>query len=411
MTTPATRNDDSPDGAEHVDLGDGRSIHGVVDDGFGPVMDTFIENFRDRHDMGSGCTVYREGRLVVDLWGGIADSRTMRPWEHDTAAVIFSCSKGILATCVYLLVQEGRLDLEAPVASYWPEFAANGKDAITVRQAVSHRAGLPALDTDLTRDQVIAWDPVIREIEAQHPRYPPGAGHVYHALTHGWLAGELIRRISGMTPGVFFRSRIGDRLNLQTWIGLPATFRPLVAWMEPPLPDEDSDAARENAQVLNDDPDLMRSLTMGAAFAFPDDNGVVTFNGPDIQAAEIPAANGISNAPSLARLYAACVSPIEGPPLLTPESIRDALRVQSSGIQLTGAPDDGARWGTGFQISSPPTQPMLGPASFGHAGAGGQLGFADVAHTVGFAYLSNQMGGYGDARARELTVSLRRSLA
>ncbi len=410
MTAPAKRSEDHPDSAGHVDLGDGRVLHGLVDDGYGRVMDTFVENFRERHDLGAGCTVYVDGRPVVDAWGGIADARTKRPWQHDTAAVIFSCSKGILAVCAYLLVQDGRLDLEAPVASYWPAFAQNGKEAITVRQALSHRAGLPVIDADLTKDQVIAWEPVIREIEAQRPRYPPDAGHAYHALTHGWLAGELIRRITGMTPGVFFRARIGDRLGLQTWIGLPDAARRLVAWMEPPLPDEDSDAARENAQLFLDDPVVGRSLTMGTAFAFPDDDGFVTFNDPDIQAAEIPAANGISSAPSLARLYAACVSPIDGPPLLTPASIRDALAVRSQGAQLTGAPDDGATWGTGFQISSPPAQPMLGRFSFGHAGAGGQLGFADAGAKVGFAYLSDQMGGYGDVRARELTVALRRSL-
>lgn len=145
---------------------------------------------------------------------------------------------------------------------------------------------------------------------------------------------------------------------------------------------------------------------MGGAVAFPEEDGVVTFNAPEIQAAEVPGANGISSSPSLALLYAACVSDADGPRLLTEESITDALRVMSSGAQLTGLPDDGARWGTGFQLSSPPSQPMLGSKSFGHAGAGGQLAFADSAHGVGFSYLSNQMGGYGDARARELTRSL-----
>jgi CubicO group peptidase (beta-lactamase class C family) len=135
------------------------------------------------------------------------------------------------------------------------------------------------------------------------------------------------------------------------------------------------------------------------------------FNDPAIQAAEIPGANGISTAASLARLYAACVSSIDGPPLLAAASIEDALVVQSGGPQLTGAPDDGSRWGTGFQLSSPPSQPMLGATSFGHAGAGGQLAFADAMAEVGFAYLTNQMGGYGgDERARRLTVALRRSL-
>src|SRR5206468_751728 len=150
-----------------------------------------------------------------------------------------------------------------------------------------------------------------------------------------------------------------------------------------------------------------RSASMGGAFGFPVEDGVVSFNAADIQAAEIPAANGISTAESLARLYAACVSNVDRAPLLSAMSLEDLLGVQSAGPQLSGMPDDGARWGTGFQLSSPPSQPMIALRSFGHAGAGGQLAFADADYGVGFAYLSNQMGGYGDARARELTRALR----
>ncbi|MDH3306758.1 MAG: beta-lactamase family protein [Acidimicrobiia bacterium] len=395
---------------ERFALWQGRSIEGYVEDGYGPVVETFIENFQSRGDTGAGCAIYVDGKLVVDVWGGVADSRTGRPWDHDTSAVIFSCSKGILAICVYLLAQEGRIDMDAPVADYWPGFAQHGKEGITVRQAMSHRAGLPCLEADLTLEQVLGWEAVVAEIEKQSPLYPHGAGHVYHAMTFGWVVGELIRRITGMMPGRFFRTAVGDALGLRTWIGLPAAEQASVAWMDPPLPDEDSDLARETARLVANDPMIERSLTMGGAFAFPARDGLVTFNAPEIQAAEIPGANGISSAPSLARLYAGCVSTLSSPPLLTPESIEDALRVQSRGTQLNGVPDDGARWGTGFQISSPPTQPMLGAASFGHAGAGGQLAFADAEHRVGFAYLSNQMGGYGDARARELTSALARCL-
>jgi CubicO group peptidase (beta-lactamase class C family) len=401
---------EADDTAADVELNDGRRIHGFVTDGYGQVVDTFIANFVERNEVGAACTAFVSGRNVVDLWGGLADARTGRPWERDTAAVIFSCSKGILAICAYLLVQAGRLELDRPIADYWPEFADNGKAAITVREAMAHRAGLPALDLDLTLEEVLDWDPVIRALEAQRPIHPPLAGHIYHALTYGWLVGEVIRRITGLMPGQFFRQALGDGLGLRTWIGLPEAASTSVAWMEPPLPDEDSEAARESARLARENPVVARSVSMGGAFAFPDDDGFVTFNSPAIQAAEIPGANGISTARSLARLYAGCVSEVDGPPLLSEASIDDALRVNAAGQQLTGAPDDGARWGTGFQLSSPPSQPMLGPTSFGHAGAGGQLGFADAANRVGFAYLSNQMGGYGDARARELTVALRAAL-
>jgi CubicO group peptidase (beta-lactamase class C family) len=393
-----------------IDLAGGRRIHGFVDEGFGRLLEVFVANFVERHDVGAGCAVLIGGRTVVDLWGGLADRRTQRPWEPDTAAVIFSCSKGILAVCAYLLVQEGRLDLDAPIAHYWPAFGKHGKAATTVRQAMSHRAGVPSLDVDLTTQEALAWDPVIQAIEEQHPLYPPEAGHLYHALTYGWLVGEVIRSVTGLMPGRYFREAIGDRLGLQTWIGIPVEAQASVAWMEPPLTDEDSDAARESARISREDPVVQRSVTMGGAFAFPAKDGLVTFNDPAIQAAEIPGANGISTAASLARLYAASVTSIAGPPLLSSTSIEDALRVQAAGRQLSRLPDDGAQWGTGFQLSSPPSQPMLGPSSFGHAGAGGQLGFADAAHQVGFAYLTNQMGGYGDARARELTAALRAAI-
>ena len=406
MSSGVARSRDAP--IVRMEIADGRRIHGFVDEGYGPVVDTFRANFLERSDLGAACAVYVAGRQVVDLWGGLADRRTQRPWEAETAAVIFSCSKGLLAICAYLLAQEGRLDLDAPVADYWPEFWRSGKESITVRCALSHRAGLPALDVDLTREDIVAWQPVICAIESQRPLWAPGTAHSYHPLTYGWLIGEIIKRVTGLTPGTYFRQALGDPLGLHTWIGLPAEARDSVAWMEPPLPDEDSPAARASATLLVENRVALRSLTMGGAFGFPTQDGVVTFNDPALQAAELPGANGISTARSLARLYAGFVTEIDGPRLLTARSVDDATIVQSRGQQQFGAPDDGARWGTGFQLPSPPLVPMLGPRSFGHAGAGGQLAFADDEYGVGFAYLGNQMGGYGDARALELTSALSR---
>lgn len=392
------------------ELDDGRCLYGFADEGYGDVLDAFVANFVERHDLGSGCAAYVDGRLVVHLWGGIADRRTRRPWEENTSAVIFSVSKGVVAICAYLLAEQDQLELDAPVALYWPAFGAAGKEAITVRQAMSHRAGVPCLAVDLSKEDVIAWEPVIRALEEQRPLFLPNAGHFYHALTYGWLVGEVIHRITGLLPGAYYRKAIGDPLELRTWIGLPESARPHVAWMEAPLPDEDSDAAREAARVFAVNPCVQRSVSLGGAFSFPADGEFVTFNDPDIQRAEIPGANGIATPRALARLYAACVTELGRARLLSDLSIEDATQVQSTGPQLSAMPDDGARWGTGFQLSSPPTQPMLGPQSFGHAGAGGQLAFADPDHGVGFAYLSNQMGGYGDARARELTQALRSAL-
>jgi CubicO group peptidase (beta-lactamase class C family) len=404
MSNPIARNGG---GSEVLmELEDGRTIRGVVDEGYGPVADAFRRNFVAGYEVGAACSAFVAGRPVVDLWGGIADRRSNRPWAADTAAVIFSCSKGVLAICMYLLAQQGRLDLDAPMARYWPEFAAGGKGTTTVRGVMAHRAGLPALDADLTRDEALGWQPVIAAIERQRPLWPPDTAHSYHALTYGWLVGEIIRRVTGMTPGVYFGRELGDPLGLHTWIGLPDSARDSVAWMEPPLPDPDTPAARANARQFAESRMLQRSLSMGGAFEFPTHEGVVTFNDPAIQAAEVPAANGISTARSLARLYAGCVSEIDGPKLMTAASIDDALIARSIGPQWSGIPDDGARWGTGFQLASTPLAPMLGPRSFGHCGAGGQLAFADDEYGAGFAYLANQMGVYLDERANHLTEAL-----
>jgi CubicO group peptidase (beta-lactamase class C family) len=391
-------------------LDDGREIRGFADEGFGGIVDVFVSNLADHGDVGAACCVVVDGRVVIDVWGGIADPRTGRAWSQDTPAVIFSCTKGILAIQAYRLVDAGRLDLDAPIARYWPEFAEASKAAITVRHAMSHRSGLAALDDDLTAADVIAWSPVIRAIERQRPAHHPAVGHAYHPMTYGWILGEVIRRITGSTPGSWLREDLAAPLGLHLWIGTPTTERATVAWMLPPLPDEDSELAREAARLSAVDPAIERAATMGGAYAFPAADGFVTFNDPALQGAEIPGANGIATASSLARLYGACVSDGHGPALLSTASIDDALRVQSAGRQLNGMPDDGARWGTGFQLSSPPSQPMLGPASFGHAGAGGQLAFGDAAARVGFAWLGNQMGGFGDGRARMLTLALRRML-
>lgn len=388
----------------------GIAVHGFVDEGFGPVLDAFRANFDERQDSGAACAVHVDGRRVVDLWAGHADRRAGRPFTHDTATVIFSCTKGVMAVLAYLLVQDGRLELDAPIARYWPEFGQAGKERITVRDAMAHRAGLAYLDTDLTLDDVEAWEPVIRAIEVQAPHARPGEGHAYHAITIGWVLGETLRRITELGPGRLLRELVGDRLGLDLWIGLPASRRSDVAWMEVPLPDDGSAFARGFA-ALAGARHLERAMTLGKAFGFPTQDGEVAFNNPRIQAAEIAGAGGIATAASLSRLYAACVAEVDGiGPLLTDASIADGILVRSSGPQLTGQPDDGARWGSGFQISSPPFVPMLSPSSFGHTGAGGQLAFADAERRASFAYLSAQMGGYGDRRAFELVEAAKRSI-
>jgi CubicO group peptidase (beta-lactamase class C family) len=385
-------------------------IHGDVDDGFGPVADAFEGNFAKGGELGAAVALYADGRKVVDLWGGVADERSGRPWVQDTPAIVFSVTKGVLAICAYQLVGQGRLDLDAPVARYWPEFAAHGKAAITVRMLLSHRAGLVALDRDLSLSDVLSWAPVIRAIEAQPPLWSPGTAYSYHTITYGWLIGEVIRRISDKSPGEFLRTELSRPLGFDLWIGAPDSVIARAAWLEPPMSDSDPVLGAVIADWFANEPVADRAGSMGGAFGFPLTDGEVTFNDPAIQRAEIPGANGMGTAESLARLYAACVSEIDGRRIMTPVQIDDALVVQSCGQQVFGPPDRGERWGTGFALDSPPAQPLLGPRSFGHGGAGGELAFGDDRYQVGFGYINNRMGGIGDARATLLAAAVQSCL-
>jgi CubicO group peptidase (beta-lactamase class C family) len=382
-------------------------IHGAAEDGYGKVADAFAENFDQHDELGGAVVVYVGGRKVVDLWGGIADQRSGRPWSEDTPAVVFSVTKGVLAICAYWLEGQVRLDLDSPVARYWPEFAANGKAGITVRMLLSHRAGLSALDGDLSRVDALTWEPVIRAIERQAPLWDPGSGHSYHTMTYGWLVGEVIRRITRMSPGTFLQAEICGRLGLEFWISAPASAIERAAWLEPPLSDPDPELAAIVLEWLANEPHAGRAATTSGAFEFPVEDGIVTFNDPAIQRAEIPGANGIGTAGSLARMYGACVSEIDGVRLMSPDQVDDALVVRSAGRQVFGPPDRGERWGTGFMLDSPPAMPLLGPRSFGHGGAGGELAFADETDGVGFGYINNRMGGIGDPRATLLTAAVR----
>ena len=341
-------------------------------------MDTFVAQLPRRGTtLGARCAVYRRRATGVDLWGGIADARTGRPWERDTAAVIFSCSKGLLAICATSWSRRGGSTSTLRSRRYWPEFAAarQGRDHRPRCDEPPGRACRPSI-VDLSTDDVLAWDPVIQAIEAQRPPAPPEAGHFYHAMTYGWLVGEVIRRVTGHTPGRFFRAQIADPLGLRTWIGLPER-RAIgtVAWMEPPLPDEDVRRARESARLVGENPVIERSLTMGGAFAFPAEDGFVTFNDPAIQAARDPGRERHQHrrvaGPRSTRRASPRSTGRRSCPQRRPEDRSSSSRRDRSS---RGCPDDGARWGTGFQLASPPSQPMLGSTSFGHAGAGGQLG-------------------------------------
>lgn len=368
-------------------------IQGRVDEGWGKVADVFAANFDERDELGAACCVYAGGRPVVDIWAGVADKRDGRPWVEDTVVLVFSTTKGITAICAHMLAEQGLLDLDAPVVRYWPEFAAEGKDQILVRWLLSHQAGLPYVDTTLSLEETCAWDPVIRALEAQKPVWEPGTQHAYHALTYGWLVGEVIRRITGKTPGRYLADEVAGPLGLNAWIGLPEEQEARVAHIEaaPPL-------ANEQLQQLLDTFTGADSL-FGRAVLFSglpielvtDDGG---FNARAVRAAEIPAGNLVTDARSLARVYAATVGDVDGVRLLRPDAVARATEVQTTSSTPYGMPPGMEEFALQASLGfAPPTAlaPLLGPKSFGHGGAGGSLGVADADRGIGFGYVMNQM--------------------
>jgi CubicO group peptidase (beta-lactamase class C family) len=387
-------------------------VNGEVAAGFEKVREAFANNFEQHGDVGAAFSLYVKGEKVVDLWGGTADVTTSRPWDEDTIQLFFSTTKGVTAICAHLLAQRGELDLDAPAASYWPEFKAEGKENIPVRQLLSHRSGLPVVDVDLTPDQVLAWDPIVDALAAQKPIWEPNTKHGYHALTFGWLVGEVIRRVSGTNIGTFFRDEIGHPLGLDLWIGLPSSEESRVA----PLIILEAMAGQMSEDALSALPDEMQKMVR----AFTDPNSItqralnvakpsLDFNSRAVHAAEVPAANGISTARSLAKLYAATVGEVDGIRILEPKQVDDVLVEQSNG------PDEvlmiPTRFGSGFFLNGD-FAPLLSERSFGHAGAGGSLGFADADAQVGFGYVMNKMQTNlsGDPRTLTLIKAVRESL-
>jgi len=370
-------------------------VHGTVDSRFEAVRDAFAANFERHGEHGAACCVYAGGRAVVDIWGG-----TYRP---ETLQMVMSSTKGVVAVAAHMLAQEGRLDFDAPVTRYWPEFAAEGKGDMPVRWLFSHRAGLAAIDRALTIDDVYAWRPVAEALAAQRPLWEPNTGHGYHVGTYGWLAGEVIRRVTGDSVGAFVAERIGAPLGLDLWIGLPEREEARVAPIIAPPPPPAGTGPDVFAARMSDPTTLLYR-----AFANPP-LPVSVFNERAFRAAEVPAANGITNARSLARVYAACIGDVDGVRLLRPETLAGATSVQSAGEDLVLGYE--TRYATGFQLSFP-FRPMAGDGSFGHYGMGGSVGFAHPGRGIAFAYVMDQMlpSGGVDPRTKSLVDAVVRAL-
>jgi CubicO group peptidase (beta-lactamase class C family) len=370
-------------------------IGGFVAPGYEPVADAFRANFAARRELGAAFAATRNGKLVVDLWGGVADSATGRPWRSDTLQVIFSGTKALVAMCLVMLIERGELELEQPVCRYWPEFAAEGKHAVSVRQVVTHTARLPGIAAPLEVDDPCDDRRMAELLAGQSQCTDPRAGRVYHALTYGWLCGELVRRIDGRSVGRFFAEEIAAPLGVDVFIGLPADHEPRVSrletggtWETSPVFDQDRVRSDELLRMVWHNPQIWRA----------DD---LAWNRSAYHAAEIPGAGGIATARSLAVLYGSLGR------LVAAESLRRAI----AELERRQEPllDEPQSFGIGFELATERQQ--FGPVheAFGHTGAGGSVHGGWPPHGVGFSYAMNRMRDdqpNGDERPRALLEAL-----
>jgi CubicO group peptidase (beta-lactamase class C family) len=359
------------------------AIDGFTAPGWAGIRDAFAGNFSRNGDTGAAVCVYLAGQPVVDLAAGVADAQAGRAYTRRTLQPFMSVSKGILAIAASMLADRGAIDLDAPVARYWPEFAQAGKQAIPVRWLLTHQAGLAALDGPLSREELLAWTPVISALERQRPNWPPGTAHGYHSMTYGFLIGELIRRVTGQLPGDWVAGHISGPLGAECHLGLPGRLRGTVAPVLPFPP-----PAEGRATTLRLEPG---SLSYRAAVGFTRPPlGPLAVNDPLIQAAQLPAVNGIGNARGLARIFAAVIGEVGGVRLMSGRAMEDARRERVRGADLAAAAMGESALGLGFNL---PTRdrPLGGPGSFGTVGLGGCRVWALPEAAVAFAYLPVQL--------------------
>lgn len=370
----------------------------VVAPGWEPVREAFVANLESGQDRGAGVSVFHHGRCVVDLMGGHRDKVGEVPYGPDTLQLVFSTTKGIASIAVAMCVQRGLIDYSERVAAYWPEFAARGKGGVTVAEMLAHRAGLYSVEGRITLEEALDWATIVSRLADTAPMFEPGAAHGYHAITFGWLAGELVRRVTGVSIGEFVRDEIAAPLGVEMWIGLPDDLQQRVAHlMAHPLPKFPPDIAR--IMLDRAGPGTLGEIatTLNGAFG----NGA--FNRPEVRAAQIPGANGVTNARGLATIYAATIGEVGGVRLLRDDVLRAATTSETPEGEIDLVLKEATVFGKGFMLASART-PYSGPGCFGHDGAGGSCAFADPRRAMSFAYVMNTMltTHDGDPRRRGL---------
>jgi CubicO group peptidase (beta-lactamase class C family) len=374
------------------------TVQGFCDRRFHAVRDEFERNFAERGEVGASVCVTLDGEPVVDLWGGVADRHTGRPWERDTIGLVWSCTKGATALCAHVLAARGQLDLDAPIARYWPEFAQAGKADIPVKYLLDHQAGLPAFREPLRPGGLYDWDYLVGLLAAQAPFWPPGTRQGYHAVTFGHLVGEVVRRVSGQPFDAFFRDEVAGPLGLDFHIGLPPEHEGRVAPTIPPDFPPPGEVRSRFLERAVEDPDSLQGRILKNTGRHPTARD---HDSPAAHRAVLPSQGGITNARGLAGLYAplALGGAVRGVRLVDAVALA-RLAAVSSASAIDAVLLTGMRFALGFVKSSdnrrgPPgarDSIILSEAAFGHPGMGGSLGFADPAARLSFGYTMNKQG-------------------
>ena len=371
----------------------GGRLNGEYDPRFSAVVDTFKKNFTELGEVGASLCLSLHGETVVDLWGGLARASTETPWERDTVSVVYSSTKGAVALAAHTLISQGKLDLEAPVGDYWPEFASNGKESATVRMMLNHSAGVPANREKLPDGAYRDWDFMVDQIAQEAPFWTPGTRNGYHMMTFGWTVGELIRRVTNQSLGSYFAASLAQPLGAEFWIGLPDEHLDKVAPMIAHRPEKGAPIG-DFTKALLAGADTLQSQALF-------NNGGFNPNEAVYHKAEIGGGGGISNGRGLATIYAPFANGgcLDGKEYVTPSALARMSEVSvATGEDATLLIP--TRFGLGFMKSMDnraraavdKSSVVLSASAFGHVGAGGSIGFADPAAGLSFGYSMNKMG-------------------
>lgn len=356
----------------------------LVSQKFQPVADLFLKFAEEAPAGGRALSIYQDGKLAVNLWHG--EQKPGVAWGAETTSVIFSCTKGLVSILANRLIDEGQLDPEQRVAHYWPEFVQGGKGDIPVKWILQHKAGLSAVRRDLSFEELIDGHTVLDELAKQEPLWEPGTGHAYHALTFGHLVGKLIQSVTGKTVGTLFREVIAEPLKVPAWIGLPAAelhnLAPLIT---------DGNRASANPEPGTAAYWQEKSMTFGNALPIGISGLDQGFNNLRLLATELAGAGGVMTANALAKIYSAAVTETEGVRLMTDRAIANSTVPAAVGASVWGEAGPWPRRGMGFMLDVPSYREWTSDKAFGHDGLGGQAGFGDPVHKIGFGFTTSYL--------------------